>query len=119
MQFCLMANSDTYNYPAILNYMEPFKSPFGDTSFITEMVFNYGPLWKFKDCVIGWTFGVSRFKKFQNLRHCKHGSPAFHLWNNNEKVAFIEQHHDDCIVIALEVVDISGRELNHNHPIII
>ena len=99
--------------------MEPFENPFGDTLFIIEMVSNNRLLWKFKDCVAGWMFGVSRFKKFVYLRHREYGSLDFLTRNTNEKVPFIKQHHQEYIVIALEAVDDTGRELNHNHSIVV
>ena len=53
------------------------------------------------------------------LRHREHGSTAFPTWNTNEKVAFIDQHHQDYIVIALESLNDSGHDLNHNYSIVV
>ena len=110
---------DDYDYSSTMHYIEPFQSSFGDTPFITLIVSNYGSLWKFKDCVLSWTFGISRFKKFVYLTHWEHGSPTFLTWNSNEKVAFIEQHHQDYVVIAVEAVHDNGQALNHNHSIVV
>ena len=80
---------------------------------------NYGSLWQFKDCVSAWTFGFSRFKNYVYLRHREQGSSNFLVWNNNEKVTFIELHHTDYIVIALQAVDDRGRAQQHTHSLVI
>ena len=54
-----MANSDGYDYSAISPFIEEFQNPFPDRPFITELEDNYGSLWQLKNCVIGWTLGVS------------------------------------------------------------
>jgi hypothetical protein len=54
-----MAFSDGYNYSAMSPFIEEFRNPFSDRPFITEMEENYGFLWQLKNCVTGWTLGVS------------------------------------------------------------
>lgn len=114
-----MAESENYDYSSTTPFMEPFQNPLGETPFIYDMPSNYGSLWQFKDCVAAWTFGFSRFKNYVYLRHREHNSPNFLVWNNNEKVMFIEQHHKDYIVIALQAVDDMGRAQQHTHSLVI
>ena len=50
----------TYNYSHIELLIEPFQNPLGEVPFFEEMAENYGKLWKFKDVVVHWNFGVNR-----------------------------------------------------------
>jgi hypothetical protein len=54
-----MATSDGYDYSRMSHFIEEFQNPFADKPFISEMEENYGLLWQFKDCVVGWILGVS------------------------------------------------------------
>jgi hypothetical protein len=55
-----MANSNGYDYLGMFHFIKEFKNPFPNKPFISKMEENYGLLWQFKDCVDGWTLGVSR-----------------------------------------------------------
>jgi hypothetical protein len=37
--------SDGYDYSGMTHFIEEFKNPFADKSFISEMGVNYGMLW--------------------------------------------------------------------------
>jgi hypothetical protein len=115
-----MAQVDTYDYSSTLPYMEPFQNPFESEPFIPpEMESTHGTLWKFKDCVEAWTFGVSHFKKYVYLKHLEKGGPGFLVWNNNEKVTIVDSYHSDYLVITLNEMDDSGRSKSHLHSLVI
>ena len=114
-----MANGQQYDYSSTAPFMEPFRNPFGDVPFISDMQSNYGSLWQFKDCVAAWTFGFSRFKNFVYLRHREKNTSNYLVWNTNEKVTFIELHHSEYVVIALQAVDDDGRAQQHTHSLVI
>ena len=86
--------------------------------FFEEMVENYKKLWKFKDAVVHWNFGINRQKNFVFFRYKLEGSIRFMLWNLNKKITLIEQHQGDYLVIVLQEVDGSGRPLAHVHSIV-
>jgi hypothetical protein len=46
-----MAHMNGYDYSSMSHFIEVFRNPFLDRSFITEMEENYGMLWQFKNCV--------------------------------------------------------------------
>jgi hypothetical protein len=48
-----MASTDAYDYLGMSHFIEEFQNPFTDRPFISEMVENYGTLWKFRDCIVG------------------------------------------------------------------
>lgn len=109
---------DNYDYNGTIHFIEPFENPLGEEPFITEMVSNYGTLWKFKECVKAWSFGVSRFKKYVYLRHCAHGTNHFLNWNIDEEVSQLENHHNDSVVMTLQLVNDVGVSLQHTHSIV-
>jgi hypothetical protein len=91
-----MAQPDGYDYSSTTLYMELFENPFKTEPFIPlELKSSHGSLWKFKDCVEAWTFGVSQFRKYVYLRHRKKGCPAFLVWNKNQKVIIVDCYHND------------------------
>jgi hypothetical protein len=102
------------------HFIEEFQNPFTDRPFIYEMEENYGSLWQFKDCVVGWSLGVSRYKGYTHLLHKESNSPAFLPLNVLEKVILIEQFHTRYIeVIGIQVVNANGVELEHVHSIVV
>ena len=80
---------------------------------------NYGSLWQFKNCVVGWSLGVSRYKGYTHLLHKELNSPAFLPLNVLEKVILIEQFHVRYIVIGIQAVNVEGIELEHVHSIVV
>jgi hypothetical protein len=114
-----MASTEAYNYSGMSHFIEEFQTPFTDRPFISEMVENYGTLWKFRDCVVGWSLGVSRYKGFTHILHKESNSPAFLPLNVLEKVILIEQFHSMYIVIGIQAVNAEGAELDHVHSIIV
>jgi hypothetical protein len=106
-----MAISDEYDYSAMSPFIKEFQNPFSDRPFITEMEENYGSLWQLKNCVIGWTLGVSRHNGHVHLLHKEANSPAFLLFNVFEKVILLEQFHGQYIVIGIQAVTPEGSEL--------
>jgi hypothetical protein len=106
-----MAISDEYDYSAMSPFIKEFQNPFSDRPFITEMEENYGSLWQLKNCVIGWTLGVSRHNGHVHLLHKEANSPAFLPLNVFEKVILLEQFHGQYIVIGIQAVTPEGSEL--------
>jgi hypothetical protein len=80
---------------------------------------NYGSLWKFRDYVVGWSLGVSRYKGYTYLLHKESNSPAFLPLNVLEKVILIEQFHGQYIVMGIQAVNAEGIELEHVHSIVV
>jgi hypothetical protein len=114
-----MASTDAYDYSGMSHFIEEFQNPFTDRPFISKMVENYGTLWKFRDCVVGWSLGVSRYKGYTHILHKESNSPAFLPLNVLEKVILIEQFHSMYIVIGIQAVNAEGAELDHVHSIIV
>ena len=114
-----MASTDGYDYSRMSHFIEEFQNPFTNRPFISEMGENYGSLWQFTDCVIGWSLGVSRYKGYIHLLHKESNSPTFLPLNVLEKVILIEQFHVKYIVIGIQVVNAKGIELEHIHSIIV
>ena len=85
-----MAISDGYDYSAMSPFIEEFQNPFPNRPFISELEDNYGSLWQLKNCVIGWTLGVSRHKGHVLFLHKEANSPTFLPLNVLEKVILIE-----------------------------
>jgi hypothetical protein len=82
--------------------------------------YGYGSLWQFRDCVVGWSLGVSLYKGYTHLLHKESNSPAFLPLNVLEKVILIEQFHTRYIeVIGIQVVNANGVELEHVHSIVV
>ena len=101
------------------HFIEEFCNPFLDRPFITKMEENYGMLWQFKDCVDQWMLGISCYKRCAHLFHKELNSPTFLPLNVSEKVIIIEQFHNKYIVIGIQVVDLAGGEIAHNHSIVV
>jgi hypothetical protein len=114
-----MASTDGYDYSGMSHFIEEFQNPFTDRSFISEMEENYGTLWQFSNCVVGWSLGVSRYKGYTHLLLKESNSPAFLPLNVLEKVILIEQFHGQFIVIGIQAVNAKGIELEHVHSIVI
>ncbi len=114
-----MADADTYDYSATKHHLQPFVNPLKDQPFIEEMQDTYGELWEFKDHIHTWIFGVSRWKNFVYLRYRVQGKTTYLAWNLKEKVAIIESHRDDYVVIVLREVDDNAIEKDHSHSIVI
>jgi hypothetical protein len=114
-----MAISDEYDYSAMSPFIEEFRNPFSDRPFITEMEENYGSLWQLKNCVIGWTLGVSRHNGHVHFLYKEANSPAFLPLNVFEKVILLEQFHGQYIVIGIQAVTPEGSELQHVHSIVV
>jgi hypothetical protein len=114
-----MAFTDGYDYSGMSHFIEEFQNPFTDRPFISEMEENYGSLWKFRDCVVGWSLGVSRYKGYTHLLHKESNSPAFLPLNVLEKVILIEQFHGQYIVMGIQAVNAEGVELEQVHSIVV
>jgi hypothetical protein len=114
-----MAISDEYDYSAMFPFIEEFRNPFSNRPFIREMDENYGSLWQLKNCVIGWTLGVSRYNGHVHLPHKEANSPAFLPLNVFKKVILLEQFHGQYIVIGIQAVTPEGSELQHVHSIVV
>jgi hypothetical protein len=114
-----MASIDGYDYSGMSHFIEEFQNLFTDRPFISEMEENYGSLWQFRDCIVGWSLGVSRYKGYTHLLHKESNSPTFLPLNILEKVILIEQFHGRYIVIRIQAVNAEGDELGHVHSIVI
>jgi hypothetical protein len=114
-----VASTDGYNYSGMSHFIEEFQNPFIDRPFISEMEENYMSLWQFRDCVVGWSLGVSRYKGYIHLLHKELNSPTFLPLNILEKVILIEQFHGQYIVIGIQAVNAEGVELEHVHSIVV
>jgi hypothetical protein len=95
------------------------SEPVHNRPFISKMEENYGTLWQFRNCVVGWSLGVSRYKGYTYLFHKKSNSPAFLPLNVLEKVILIKQFHGQYIVIGTQAVNAEGVELEHVHSIVV
>jgi len=69
--------------------------------------------------VADWTFGVNRSKDHVFHRYRVFESTQFLNWNLDEKVASIESHHGEFVVMTLEAVNNGRAGLNHCHLIVI
>jgi hypothetical protein len=114
-----MASTDGYNYSGMSHFIEEFQNPFTDRPFIYEMEENYGSLWQFRDCVVGWSLGLSRYKGYTHVLHKESNSPAFLPFNVLEKVILVEQLHARYIVIGIQAVNAEDIELEHVHSIVV
>jgi hypothetical protein len=72
-----MASADNYDYSGMSHFIEEFQNSFTERPFISKMEENYGYLWQFRDCVVGWNLGVSRYKGYTHLFHKESNSPTF------------------------------------------
>ena len=114
-----MAISDNYDYSAMSPFIKEFQNPFSDRPFITELEENYESLWQLKNCVIGWTLGVSRHNRYVHLLHKEANSPAFLPLNVLEKVILLEQFHGQYIVIGIQAIILKSSKLQHVHSIVV
>ena len=112
-----MAFTDGYDYSGMFHFIKEFQNLFTNRPFISKM--EDGSLWQFKDCVVGWSLGVSRNKGYTHLLHKELNSPAFLPLNVLEKVILIEHFHARYIVIGIQVVNAEGVELEHVYSIIV
>ena len=86
--------------------------------FIEEMEENYGKLWQFKNCVLGWTLGVSRFKNYVYLLHRESSRGSFLPLNVDEKETLLENFYQEYVVITFQAVDARGEDTSHIHSIV-
>jgi hypothetical protein len=100
------------------HFIKEFQNPFVDKPFISEMKENYELLWQFKDCIVGWTLGISQYKGYGHLHHKESNSLTFLPLNVLEKVIFVEQFHGQYIVIGLQAVNAKGSEVEHVYSIV-
>jgi hypothetical protein len=114
-----MASMNGYDYLGMSHFIEEFQNPFTDRPFIFEIKENYGSLWQFRDCVVGWSLGVSQYKGYTHLFHKESNSATFLPLNILEKVICIEQFHGQYIVIGIQVVNAEGIELEYVHSIVV
>lgn len=111
--------STPYDYSATEALLEPFQNPFGEEPFLDpDIATPYGELWQFKEAVQFWNYGVNKHKNYVFLRRRMQGSPLFQNWNLNEKVALVDVHHEEYVVIMLQNVDDQGKRLSHTHSIV-
>ena len=92
---------DGYDYSRMSHFIEEFQNPFIDRPFIFEMEENYGSLWQFKNCVVGWSRGVLRYKGYTHLLYKESNSPTFLPLNILKNIILIEQFHARYIVIGI------------------
>jgi len=114
-----MSEGKDYDYSATEPFLEPFTKWVKDEPFFSDELELYGQLWQFKSLVADWTFGMTRLKDYVFLRYRVLNTTQFLNWNLNEKVANIENHHGQLIVITLEAVNNGGSGANHCHSIVI
>ena len=113
-----MAEGEEYDYSAIAPFLEPFNKWVQPEPFFTESEELYGKLWQCKAVVESWTFGVKRFKKYVFLRYKVKDSTTYLNWNLNEKVALIENHQKNYMVITLLAHTNDGESIKHSHSIV-
>ena len=116
--YLAMEHEDSYDYFRSLSFITEFINPFGGVPFIEEMEENYGKLWQFKDCVQGWTLGVSRFKNYIYLLHRESSRGSFLPLNLDEKVTLLENFYQEYVVITLQAVDARGEDTPYIHSIV-
>jgi hypothetical protein len=114
-----MASTKGYDYSGMFHFIEELQNLFTDRPFISKMEESYGSLWQFRDCVVGWSLGVSRYKGYAHLLHKESNSLTFLPLNVLEKVIFIEQFHGQYILIGIQAMNAEGVELEHVHSIVV
>jgi hypothetical protein len=114
-----MATFDGFDYSKMSHFIEEFQNPFADKPFISEMEENYGLLWQFKDCVVGWILGVSWYKGYTHLFHKESNSLTFLPFNVLKTVILVEQFHNQYIVIENQAVNVEGSEVERVPSIIV
>ena len=114
-----MAEVAAYDYSNTANLIEPFdRFWMGDGPFIKDSEHLYGQLWQFKPEVESWTFTINKFRDCVLIRYRVKGSPLFVSWNLMEKVASIENHQKEYVVITLQATGSIGRGSDHVHSIV-
>jgi hypothetical protein len=114
-----MATSDGYDNFEMCRFIKEFQNPFQYQAFIPEMEEYSGSLWRFKDCVVGWNLGVSRYKGYVHLFLKESNSPTYMPFIVLEKVITIEQFDGQNIVIGIQVVNAEGAKQEHVHSIVV
>lgn len=114
-----MDPEDAYDYSLTKPHMEPFSNPIKDGPFITKMEDSYGELFQLKSHIESWSFGVSRWKDYVFLWYKVKGQLGYLVWNLNEKVMFIDAHHDNYILVVLREVDDARKAGKHCHSIVL
>jgi hypothetical protein len=69
---------------------------------------NYWLLWQFKDCVVGETLEVSRYKAYIHVLHKKLNFLTYLFLNILEKVSLIKQFHGQFVLLGIQIVDEDG-----------
>ena len=64
-----MAGTQSYDYSKTELHIEPFVYAVPSTSFIEEDAESYGDLWRFKQHITDWTFGISKQKGYVFLKY--------------------------------------------------
>jgi hypothetical protein len=76
--------------------------------FISKLEENYWLLWQFKDCVVGETLEVSRYKAYIHVLHKKLNFLTYLFLNILEKVSLIKQFHGQFVLLGIQIVDEDG-----------
>ena len=113
-----MEKNDNYDYSLTNRFIQPFNNPF-DIPFITDDEESYGTLWEFQSHIESWSFGVHRFKNYVFLQFKIKNQPSYQVMNMKEKVATIEHHHQNYVVIVLREVNDFMEHTDHCHSIVI
>ena len=113
-----MAGTRSYDYSKTELHIEPFEYALPSTSFIEENAESYANLWRFKQHISEWTFGIAKQKSYVFLKYKIDDIAQFYTWNIMEKVESIEDHRKHYIVIVLREVDEAGMATSHNHSIV-
>ena len=114
-----MVGAQSYDYSKTELHIEPFEYAVPSTSFIEEDAESYGNLWRFKQHISEWTFGIVKQKGYVFFKYKIDDIAQFYTWNIMEKVESIKDHREHYIVIVLREVDEAGMATNHNHSIVI
>ena len=114
-----MAEEDNYNYLRSLPLIFEFENPFDNVPFIQEMEENYGKLWQFKDCICNWSLGVSGFKNYMYVLHCKSSRGRFLPLNLDEKIMLLENFYQEYVVITLQAAGARDEDTPHLHSIVV
>ena len=114
-----MAGTQSYNYSKTELHIEPFEYAVPSTSFIEEDAESYGDLWRFKQHISEWTFGIAKQKGYVFLKYKIDDITQLYTWNIMEKVESIEDHREHYIIIVLREVDEASMATSHNHSTVI
>ena len=114
-----MAGIQSYDHSKMELHIKPFEYAVPSTSFIEEDTESDGDLWRFKQHITEWMFGISKQKGYAFLKYKIDDIAQFYTWNIMEKVESIEDHREHYIIIVLREVDEAGMATSHNHSIVI